>query len=202
MVSDSNIDDEYRLFCLNVGHLFTAFARLENTLTGSLKLHLSFNFAKPGDTRSMKLASAIYGSMRFKASRDTIKRILVVEGAAKETTALLENVFAQIGHIESFRDKIAHQTVTPAHSGMGGFWQVTDMLNTRDLVKTQAWVFDTDALAHASRDLLLATDIIGGRNVNVPLFGDLPDLAPPAWQYKPSMLKLVPRSKLRTPPPQ
>ena len=140
--------------------------------------------------------------MRFKTARDTIKRILAAEGADKPLVDYLEGIFAQIGHVENFRDKIAHQAVTPAHSDMDAFWQVSDLVNTRDLAKTQVWVFETSAVAAGSRDLLLAADLIGRKEVKGGNFGDYSDLSPPTWQYKPSMLKLVPRSKLRTPPPQ
>ena len=193
--------DEYQLYCANVGHLFTAFARLETTLTGSLKLHLAINIEKPGTPRAMKLASAIYGSMRYKASRDAIKRILTAESASKGLVAYIEGVFAHVGHIENFRDKIAHQTVSAAHNGKDGFWQVSDVVNTRDLVKTQVWAFNTSAVGAAANDLFLAESIIGNRPVKEKTFDGLTDLSPPPWQYKPSMLKSVPQSRLIAPPP-
>lgn len=192
--------DEYRLYCANVGHLFTAFARLETTLTGSLKLHLAINIEKPGTPRAMKLASAIYGSMRYKASRDAIKRILAAESASKSLVAHIEGVFAHVGHIENFRDKIAHQSVSAALNGKDGFWQVSDVVNTRDLVKTQVWAFDTSAVGAAANDLFLAEAIIGGRPVAGKIFDGLTDLSPPTWRYKSSMLKPVPQSRLIVPP--
>lgn len=194
------VDREYQIFCLQTGHLFTGFARMENLLTSALKLHLAFNLASPEDTPSMKLASAIYGSMRLSASRDTIKRILAVEDAPKPLREFIEGVFAQLGHIEALRNKIAHQTVTPAHKDMGGFWQVSDLVNVRELSKLKVWAFDTKAIMNAAEDVVAAADRLGSRPVNGQLFSQLNDLSPPPWRYKPSQLKLVPHSKLRTPP--
>ena len=56
MVStDNELNAEYRLYCLNVGNLFTEFARLENLLTSALKLHLAFNIGSPEDVSAMRL---------------------------------------------------------------------------------------------------------------------------------------------------
>lgn len=196
---DETLGDEYRIYCGNVGHLFAGFARLETTLTSTLKLHLAINIEEPGTPRAMKLASAIYGSLRYKASRDAVKRILTAESASKEMVAYIEAVFAQVGHVENLRDKIAHQTVSAAHNPKDGLWQVSDVVNTRDLVKTQVWAFDTTAVGAAANDLFLAEAIIGGRYVSGKLFAGLTDLSPPAWRYRQTMLRSVPQSRLIAP---
>jgi len=198
---DSALNQEYRLYCLNVGNLFTEFARLENLLTSALKLHLAFNIGSPEDVKAMRLASAIYGSMRFKASRDTIKRLLEVEGCPKPRVAFVENLFVQVGHIEAIRDKIAHQMVVPAHSDLGAFWQVSDMVTTRNIQQLKVWVFDTDAVLFAAQDLNKIGDFLGKRPITNRLFDHIAEFSPPSWRYKPSMLKLVPHSKLKAPPP-
>ena len=203
MVStDNELNAEYRLYCLNVGNLFTEFARLENLLTSALKLHLAFNIGSPEDVSAMRLASAIYGSMRFKASRDTIKRLFEVEDSPKLRVQFVENIFAQVGHIEAIRDKIAHQMVMPAHSDLGAFWQVSDMVTTRNIQQVKVWVFNTDAVFAAAKDLNTIGDILGKRPITNKLFDHLAEFALPSWRYKPSMLKLVPHSKLKIPPTQ
>lgn len=199
--SDNELNAEYRLYCLNVGNLFTEFARLENLLTSALKLHLAFNMASPEDVRAMRLSSAIYGSMRFKASRDTIKRLFEVEGSPKARVKFVEELFAQVGHIEAIRDKIAHQMVVPAHADLGAFWQVSDLVNTRDIQQLKVWIFDTNAVLFAAQDLNSIGDILGKRPITNRLFDHLADFSLPSWRYKPSMLKLVPHSKLKIPPP-
>lgn len=195
--TDDGLNAEYRLYCLNIGHLLTHFSRLENLLTSVLKLHLALNIGSPNEPRSMRIASAIYGSMRFKASRDTIKRLLEAEGAPKDRVTFVESLFTQISHIESLRDKIAHQLVVPAHADLGGYWQVSDMVNTRNIRNLQVWVFDTDALEAAAMDLDEIGNLLGNKPVNDRLFDQLPDFKLPSWRYKPSMLKLVPHSKLK-----
>lgn len=199
----SDLDDEYRKYCLNVGHLFSGFARLETLLAASLKLHLMRLLDGSCDkNRSARLAGAIYGSMRFKASRDAIKRVLKAENAPTELTQYVTDIFIQAGHIEDLRDKIAHQQVLPAHDDMDGYWQVSDQASTRDLTNVKFYVFDTIAISSAASDLGLAGECLGKNAIKGPLFAGLTDFSQPAWRYKPSMLKLVPHSKLRIHPTQ
>jgi hypothetical protein len=200
----SDLDEEYRKFCLNVGHLFTSFARFENMLLACMKLHLMKNIDHGTDDqkRSAKLASAIYGSMRIKASRDAINRILKAESAPAELKSYVTKIFSQVGHIENLRDQIAHQQVVPAHSDMDGYWQVSNHATTRDLTEIKFYVFDTNVVFDAASDLTLAGECLACEPITDRLFAGLTDFSQPAWRYKPSMLKLVPHSKLRIPPEQ
>ena len=198
----SDLDNEYRKYCLNVGHLFTGFARLETLLSACLRLHLMNNIDDSGDTnRPARLAGAIYGGMRFKASRDVIKRVLKAEKASADLLQYVTDIFAQAGHIEDLRDKIAHQQVAPAHDDMDGYWQVSDHASTKDLTNIKFYVFDTKIIFDAALDLELVGESLADRPITNRLFAGLTDFSPPAWRYKPSMLKLVPRSKLTAPPP-
>jgi len=83
---DNELNKEYRQNCLEVGHLMVAINRLENLLTTILKLHLAINIGSvdiPSESleskRTMGLASAIYGGLRYSASRDTLNRLMAVE---------------------------------------------------------------------------------------------------------------------------
>lgn len=57
----------------------------------------------------MRLAAAIFGSMRLKASRDICKCILTEEGASSTVLALHKALSERVAHIEDLRDKLALQ---------------------------------------------------------------------------------------------
>lgn len=92
--SADTITNEYQDLCRLSGHLFLHFGRLENILTSALKLHLAFNIAEPGNERALQLASSIYGSQRFKASRDIVKRIMAAESAPKKLITVIDGMFS------------------------------------------------------------------------------------------------------------
>lgn len=196
----SDLEAEYQNYSLNLGHLINTFGRMESLLTSALKLHLAMNIGSPTDTRAMQLASAIYGSMRLRAARDTVKRVLDADDAPTARRARVEKVFEQLGHIESLRDKLAHQIVTPAHSDLGAYWQVSDHVTTRKLKQIKVWVFDTAAISHAAADLDKAAHFLGAMPISDRLFSHLDEAALPNWKYNASMLREVPHSKLRVPP--
>lgn len=195
-----DINEEYRRYSTHLGHLFASFARMETLLMGTLKLYLTMNIGGLEDSRSMQLASAIFGSMRFRATRDMIKRVMDADGAPKERVATISNTLEHLTHIEALRDKLAHQLVTPAHGDLGAFWQVSDHTMTRNIKGLKVWVFDTLSVAHAAHDLVVAADFLGSLPASNYLFSQIDLSSPPTWRYKPSMLKLVPHNKLRTPP--
>lgn len=157
-----------------------------------LRLHLANNLAACGEHQSLVLSSAIYGSMRFKASRDTMRRLAAAELAPEGVNKFLDDVFAQVGHIESLRDKIAHQVIVPSVSPGEGFWQVSDQTVTRDLKKLKIYLFDTAAVEAAAADLTTAGSRLGNQTVGTRFFANEGfDLTPIAWRYKSSMLKHV-----------
>jgi hypothetical protein len=200
MADPSERDAQYAKLCQAAGHLFIMFGRLEGTLTAALKLHLAMRMKGDPGSAEVALTSAVYGSMRFKAIRDTIKRIMHVEQTPEAQAEFVLHVFEQVGHIENLRDKIAHHLVVPAYEGAGAYWQVTDAVVTRDIRKPQVWVFDVDAVERAAVDLVLVERRLGGHLVGAKLFTS-PEFStsPVSWLYTPSMLKLVPQSKLKSP---
>ena len=193
---------EYDQFCREVGKLILGFGNLENSLSICLKWHLkvAMVIVKPG--HSLSLAGAIYGSMRFKTSRDTIKRILKAERASNEVTAFLTDAFGHIGHIEELRDKIAHQAVIEPVESHSGQWEAWDAFTTRDPQNDRVWAFSLSAVAMAADDAHALVERFSGyldaqhEAGSTELFASL-DLSPIAWRYKPSMLALLPKSKRR-----
>lgn len=198
---DDNLNAKYREFCTAVGHLFISFGRLEGTLSAILRLHLANNFADHlGQREAVRMSSAIYGSLRFKAARDTLRRLSKAEGVSDDVEKFLDAVFTQVGHIEVLRDKLAHHVVVAsADEEAEGYWQVSDQAVTRDLSKIKVYVFDDDAVVAAAFDLIAVGHRLGGYKQGTNLFTkDALSLEPIAWQYKPSMLKQVRRGTART----
>jgi hypothetical protein len=191
--SDDDLNQKYRELCLAVGHLFIIFGRFEGTLAAILRLHLANNLARHDPHASVVLSSAIYGSMRFKAARDTLRRLAKAEGVGTEIDAFLDGIFAQVGHIENLRDKLAHQTIVAVHPDQltpDGDWQVSDQTVTRDLKNLKIHVFHRETVELAAHDLTAITARMGNHIVNDQLFDGL-KTEPIAWQYKPEMLKHV-----------
>lgn len=200
---EQSLDYKYRELCFVVGHLFITFAQLETTLGAMLKIHLAGAMGDHLNHEKVSLASAIYGGMRFGTARDAIKRIAVAERVADRTLNRALEAFAHVGHIQDLRDKIAHHTLVPAFEGADAYWQVTDATVTRDIRNPKVYVFDSEALLHAAADLTLAGKRFGGPVKTGHILRTFEENREPfAWRYKPSMLKLVPRSKLRWPPEQ
>ena len=199
----------YIELCAQVGHLFLSFANLEGVLTGALKLHMAESIdVDEGSPRAIKLASAVYGSMRFTQSRDTIKRVISTEPPAPEKLAALTDIFAQIGHVLAFRDMLAHQSLQRATQRIDGTWRLSNLFTTKDVTKPLVYEFQLTAINAAASDLVTATGLLGRQRMTSCLIdGLIGDPSQTAWRYKPSMLKLVPRSKLNFPqepktPPQ
>jgi hypothetical protein len=197
-MTDAELNAEYQRYCLAAGHLFTHWGCWEQLLTGTLKLHLAMNIGDPADTHSIKLASAIYGSLRFSSSRETVKRLLKVEKAPAERISFMDAIFMQAKHIENFRNRLSHDVVVPSALNMGGYWQVTDAVNSRDLAALNVWVFDTAALHQAAHDLDVMTTLIGSYPITNALFSGVTSYVLPEWAFRADSLKLIPRSRLRT----
>lgn len=197
---DEDLNQKYRELCLSVGHLFITFGRFEGTLAAILRLHLAFNLSDRDPTQGVALSSAIYGSMRFKAARDTLRRLSKIEAVKDDVDAFLDHIFSQVGHIESLRDKLAHQTVVAVHPDFltsDGEWQVSDQAATRDIKNLKIYVFSKDVVQKAAHDLNVISSRLGNNPANIRLFDGL-NTEPIAWQYKPEMLKLVRLGTART----
>jgi len=193
-----DIDEDYRILCATVGHLFISFARLEGSLSAALRLHLGNQFAADVSANA-GLPSAIYGSMRFRATRDVMKRIMTVEGTPKTIKAFVLGVFEQVGHIEHLRDLLAHQQTVPAEEG-SPYWQITDLVTTKSLKDTRIYLVTPDMIRAASDDLVTANKKLGNFEVTDKLFiSPHFDASPVPWRYKSSSLVLVPRSSGRGP---
>lgn len=208
MVSQAEMQpeaEEYQRLCLHVGHLFLMFARLEGALSSLLRLHLSHRISgpkkgTPTKHEGVRIAAAVYGSMRFQSARDTLKRLMDIQKLDLDHRAGVDAVFIQIGHIQSFRDAIAHQQTFKAYTDKPDVWYLTDIATTRAAVNAKAQVFHLAAIAHATTDLNAATHLFGGETVRRHIISK-PErfLELPTWRYKPSMLVQTPHSSLLLP---
>ena len=175
----------YGRLCSAVGLLFLQWSKLETEMAASLRLHLvrqARNKSQAGG-----LGAAIYGSMRMKASRDTMKRIAQELEYGDKALNWHEGFFSHIGHLETFRDKLAHQLALKANEVEDGWWMVTDLVTSRSYLNTKIYTFETESIELAAQDLVWASHIIG-EFLKKGARGSAPQSPP--WQYTPSMLKL------------
>jgi hypothetical protein len=108
-IPDLDPESPYGVLCKAVGLLFLQWAKLENEMAASLRLHLYRQIRST--SKHGELASAVYGSMRMKASRDTMKRMAQELDYGEKALAFHHAFFMHIGHIEDFRDKLAHWVI-------------------------------------------------------------------------------------------
>lgn len=184
------------------GSLFLGWARLEGSLAALLRQHLAQALDMPQIIDGLNFAAAIFGSARFKALRDTLKRIATVTGSSQDTLAFMDEFFAHLGHIESLRDKLAHQQIMPRNDTIDGVWMVADYVTTRDFRNVKKYEFTADTVLDASRDVLDAAWKTTGLLVPHVIDENFPgefNLEQPAWRYKPSSLVLLPRNTKPSP---
>lgn len=183
--------NDYARLCTAVGRLFLNFGQLEGVLAATLRLHLAGKI-NPKVEKGLPLASAIYGGMRFKAARDTIKRVMEQENSPARVQKFVMDVMAHLKAIETFRDKLAHQLVVPVHDDhltSDGDWQVADHIVSRDIRNPLIYVFKIEMVEAAADDLMAAANRFG-KQAKVDKLFDAVDLSAMTWRYKPSALKL------------
>lgn len=200
------VGGEYERLCLQVGHLFIMFGRLEGTLSSLLRLQMSHRLAggaKRGTTKSkesVKIAAAVYGSMRFQAARDTIKRLMDIQNLDPEHREGVDSIFIQMGHIQALRDALAHQQIFKAYKDKLDVWYLSDVATTRAFKTAHFRVFHLSAIAHATADLDAATHLFGSEMIRREIIAKPARFAEPQpWQYKPSMLVQTHHSTLLQP---
>ena len=143
--------EHFRDLCTMVGALFITWARLESEMAATLRHFLTYRMRDKH--KGLVISSAIYGSMRMKASRDTMKRLATELRYGPKLAGFHEAFFTQIGHIEDLRDKIAHNVVKSADEKLDGHWTVSDLATTRTISKYKTYEFESEALVAATTDL-------------------------------------------------
>jgi hypothetical protein len=179
-----------------IGRLIICFSYFEGSLAAHLRLHLAANMPYKTAQDGTALAAAIYGSMRMKTARDTIKRICAVEETPEPVQQFVDDVFSHVGHIEKLRDLLAHQAVLPTQITRGR-WVSSDLSTTKTLRQIKYYSFTTEAVIAASLDLEVAMIGLAPKKLKGPkLFEDgFLDLSPLTCRYKQAMLKLEPLGK-------
>lgn len=188
-LSDSD-KEQWRALYAAGGQLFFHFAALETYLSGCLRFNLTWKI----DVREWKdrsgFAAAVFGSQRFKASRDTVKRIVREEGKLSvEQLSTLDEIMAHFGHIAALRDKLAHQH-TIKHPEQPETWLISDVFSTRNLRARQTWLITTQDIRDATYDLHFGREALGDPVGSGTLLIDCPT-EQPTWRYKPTALELL-----------
>lgn len=190
-MNEPPIEDYKKLYALT-GQLILLFASAEVYLSGCLRFNLSHKIDPAHESPEVHgFTGAVFGSIRFKAAVDIIKRVVEEERVLRPAqTAALQKVFEHFGHIASLRDKLAHQYTTP-HPDIGGSWLISDSYSTRRPHSQKAWQITNEGIRDAALDLDLGRGWLGSHVQSAAMFSHVPD-EPPTWRYKPSSLKLLP----------
>jgi len=168
------------------------FSNLESVMQANLKLHLARRLRKRKDESfTMSLAAAIYGSMRFAASRDAMKRIMAVEKTSTQHRAFATDIFQQMGNVQSLRDMFAHQSADRRGSGFPDEWTLCDVFTTKETAKVKTYAVHTDSIEMAALDAMEVASRLSTFEQTPVLFSG-GDTSPFPWLYKPSMLRLLP----------
>jgi hypothetical protein len=182
-----------------MGRLVHAFAVAEDDIN-----RIIHDFAILGrlalPVEKQAIVHAILGGMRIAVARDTLKRLLRVTGAADSVCAEINRVLGQLGEIQFFRDRIAHNGAFPDFENAGRFY-TTNQIAARETEQVE-WISFTPAiLLDMAHDLELIPYLIdmalaspGERDRHAALAKTPEDrqaiLDPPSrpWRYRPSQL--------------
>ena len=200
-ISESDDSSETWLeIAATAGSVFLNFGRLECSLSFELRRHLESHLrSQDDDLKGFRLASAIYGGMRFKDSSAMVKRIAEQEHYPSDALAYLTDFFGHIGHIAALRDKLAHQVVMPAIGGPNGTLHIIDAFNIRNPMGYKRYEITTKEMAYAAVDLKTASKVLQAHPLTLKGGRKQLDLTPVPWRYKSSMLKLVRRKTATSP---
>lgn len=177
-----------------VGSLFLQWALLESEMAASLRHHLTKKMR--ARKQGYIMSCALFGSMRLKASRDTIKRVITELEYGEAALKYHTEFFSQISHIEDLRDRLAHHITIKSNKDYDGIWCACDVVATRSFKNYKIYEFDTETVFLAATDLRIAAGVVGGFLTSAA-DGRLPPM--PTWRYKSSMLRLLPRRRQLSP---
>lgn len=185
-----------------IGTIFFAFAQFESVMTAHLKALLIRSFGENrARERNFALSHAIIGSNRYAASRDLFNRILRAFNGDDEIKKYYASIFAQVGEIAKFRDRLAHQYTFQATDNYEGLWINSNYISIKEAGTEEPWLFPAIAIMAASSDLTGLRDCFDGYlehrvigpNRLIPYSFELP-----AWRYKPVMIVRGNQNVLRT----
>jgi hypothetical protein len=182
--SPSLPDLVFSLYCASSGRFFHAYTAMEH------ELNLAIFAAVTRMTKRQKrkeVLLAVLGGQRMSPAKDTIKRLLRATKANPKRLRFVDCLFAQLGELQFFRDRLAHNLTVLTEEEPHLFMNM-NFAGIRELEKFEDIVFDVDALDAATHDLhtmrlLVATffnHYVRDGSAAVPRL--------PTWRYKPSML--------------
>ena len=176
--------EAYSLFCLSLGELHHGYTAVE----AELNLAIYVVVTRLSKRRNTSIIMAVLGGQRMAPAKDTIKRLLRATNASQRKVAYIEAVFAQLGEIQFFRDRLTHHfthgTDDPA------VWVNVNFAGVKEPHLMEDITFELAALRSASADLQYirqnAANFFNHYYKLPDESGGTPEL--PTWQYKPSML--------------
>lgn len=182
--SPSLPDVVFSLYCASSGRFFHAYTAMEH------ELNLAIFAAVTRMTRRQKrkeVLLAVLGGQRMSPAKDTIKRLLRATKANPKRIRFVDCLFTQLGEIQFFRDRLAHN-LTVLTEGEPYLFMNMNFAGIRELDKFEDIVFDVDALDAASDDLHTMRVLVGTFFNHYVRGGSAAVPALPTWQYKPAML--------------
>ena len=130
---------------------------------------------------------AVLGGQRMSPAKDTIRRLLRATKANAKRTGFVDKLFAQLGEIQFFRDRLAHN-LTTLTEGEPHLFINMNFAGIRELEKFEDIVFDVDALEAATLDLYAMRALVGQFFNHYMRDGSSAVPSLPPWHFKPSML--------------
>lgn len=182
--STSLPDLVFSIYCAASGRFFHAYTAMEH------ELNLAIFAAVTRMTKRQKrkeVLLAVLGGQRMSPAKDTIKRLLRATKANPKRVSFVDQLFAQLGEIQFFRDRLAHNLTTLTDDEPHKFMNM-NFAGIRELEKFEDIVFDVDALDSATNDLYAMRALVGQFFSHYLRDGSAAVPALPTWQYKPSML--------------
>lgn len=137
------------------------------------------------EPESKRLIAAVTGGSRMSPAKDTMKRIMRVLKADKGTRVHVDGLFAQLGHIQWLRDRLAHN-LTEIEQGPPFF--NFDFALIREVDRAEDVAFGIEAIEAAVEDLhFIGGELLSLDEALLPTGKPRP-FRPLAWRYKPELL--------------
>lgn len=178
---------------------YSALGRLNHSYT-SVEVFLAQIIAvlMAAGTHSREHAMMILAMLtggRMKPLKDAVNRILRAANAPADQRQRVSEVFAQLGHIQFLRDRLAHNETRLVDGAAKPLFESLDSSLSKDPAQLESIIFETNALHAAADDLdqiLIFTAVIFEEQLELigypPHQDKASTIALDAWQYKPTML--------------
>jgi hypothetical protein len=176
---------EFEAYFLALGNFNHAFTSLESLLTCCVKNTLRRQMREDGDEW---VINAVVGGLRISNAKAIVQRLVRALGATKDNQVLVQSVFAQSGHIEWLRNRIAHNATLLRGTDTKNFFVNVDFASASEPEKSEFVGFKPGVIRCATQDLFEIKRVVD--DLFSMLHGSIPEakIVLSSWQYKPAML--------------